>query len=123
MVGKIRILVTICGGITSAAYIWSQKESRNAISFNHRISTKLKLIAEEDYKYKVKEKLKVLIIGAGLTGCLTSYLLHKELGDHIDLHILEKSPYPSGRFGAGVRYKNEIKGSCFSNRNSDQNNS
>ena len=121
MVGKIRILVTICGGITSAAYIWSQKESRNAISFNHRISTKLKLIAEEDYK--VKEKLKVLIIGAGLTGCLTSYLLHKELGDHIDLHILEKSPYPSGRFGAGVRYKNEIKGSCFSNRNSDQNNS
>ena len=121
MVGKIRILVTICGGITSAAYVWSKKESINAISFNHRISSKLKLIAEEDYK--VKEKLKVLIIGAGLTGCLTSYLLNKELGDHIDMHILEKSPYPSGRFGAGVRYKNEIRGSCFSNQNSNQNNS
>lgn len=79
MVGKIRILVTICSGITSAAYLWSQKESKNAISFNHKISSKMKLIAEEDYK----EKLKVLIIGAGLTGCLTSYLLHKELGDHI----------------------------------------
>ena len=52
MVGKIRILVTICGGITSAAYIWSQKESKNAISFNHKISSKMKLIAEEDYKVK-----------------------------------------------------------------------
>ena len=71
----------------------------------------------------LKEKLKVLIVGAGLTGCLTSYLLNKELGDHIDLHILEKSPYPSGRFGAGLRYKNEIKGGCFSNQNSTQNNS
>jgi len=107
MVCKIRILVTICGGITSASYIWSQKESKNAIFFNHKISSKMKIIAEEDYK----EKLKVLIVGAGLTGCLTSYLLNKELGDHIDLHILEKSPYPSGRFGAGLRYKNEIKGS------------
>ena len=52
MVGKIRILVTICGGITSAAYIWSQKESKNTISFNHKISSKMKLIAEEDYKVK-----------------------------------------------------------------------
>ena len=55
----------------------------------------------------------MLIVGAGLTGCLTSYLLNKELGDHIDLHILEKSPYPSGRFGAGVRYENEIKGGAL----------
>ena len=52
MVGKIRILVTICSGITSAAYIWSQKESKNGISFNHKISSKMKLIAEEDYKVK-----------------------------------------------------------------------
>mgnify|MGYP007015449264 FL=1 len=52
MVCKIRILVTICGGITSAAYIWSQKESKNTISFNHKISSKMKLIAEEDYKVK-----------------------------------------------------------------------
>ena len=48
MVGKIRILVTICGGITSAAYIWSQKNSKNANSFNHTISSKMKLIAEEE---------------------------------------------------------------------------
>ena len=52
MVCKIRILVTICGGITSASYIWSQKESKNAIFFNHEISSKMKIIAEEDYKVK-----------------------------------------------------------------------
>ena len=49
-------------------------------------------------------KAKVLIVGAGLTGCLTSYLLRKQCGDLINLQVMERSAYPSGRFGAGLRY-------------------
>ena len=49
-------------------------------------------------------KAKVLIVGAGLTGCLTSYLLRKQCGDLINLQVVERSAYPSGRFGAGLRY-------------------
>ena len=49
---KLRFLVTLCGGITSTAYLWSQ---------NKRISSKMKLFAEEENN--TQEKLKVLIIG------------------------------------------------------------
>ena len=55
-------------------------------------------------------KAKVLIVGAGLTGCLTSYLLRKQLGDLIDLQVVERSAYPSGRFGAGLRYNTTREG-------------
>ena len=45
----------------------------------------------------------MLVVGAGLTGCLTSYLLREQCGDSIDLKVMERSAYPSGRFGAGLR--------------------
>jgi len=61
------------------------------------------LLAEEQQR-----KTRVLIVGAGLTGCLTSYLLQRQCGESIDLRVLERSPYPSGRFGAGVRYDKGI---------------
>ena len=52
----------------------------------------------------------MLIVGAGLTGCLTSYLLRKQCGDSIDLQVLERSAYPSGRFGAGLRFNTPREG-------------
>ena len=51
----------------------------------------------------IDRKVKVLVVGAGLTGCLTSYLLREQCGDSIDLKVMERSAYPSGRFGAGLR--------------------
>ena len=57
-----------------------------------------------------RRKAKVLIVGAGLTGCLTSYLLRKQCGDSIDLQVLERSAYPSGRFGAGLRFNTTREG-------------
>ena len=57
-----------------------------------------------------RRKAKVLIVGAGLTGCLTSYLLRKQCGDSIDLQVLERSAYPSGRFGAGLRFNTPREG-------------
>lgn len=58
----------------------------------------------------VGRKAKVLIVGAGLTGCLTSYLLRKQFGDLIDLQVVERSAYPSGRFGAGLRFNTTREG-------------
>ena len=105
---KIRYVFAFCGSFASMTYLWSQKKSMK-INFHNQIKVrKMKVFAEE--KQELEKKKRVLIVGAGLTGCLTAYLLKKKCGDSIDLHILERSPYPSGRFGSGVRYKNEIRG-------------
>ena len=106
--GKLCHIVTFCGSFASMAYLWRQKQSMNSYFHNQIKLRKTKLFAEE--KQKLEKKTRVLIVGAGLTGCLTAYLLKEKCGNLIDLHILERSPYPSGRFGAGVRYKNEISG-------------
>ena len=105
---KLCHLVTFCGSFASMAYLWKQKKSINSYFQNQTKLRKTKLFAEEEQK--LEKKTRVLIVGAGLTGCLTAYLLKEKCGTLIDLHILERSPYPSGRFGAGVRYKNEMSG-------------
>ena len=105
---KVRYVFTFCGSFASMTYLWSQKKSKNSNFYNQVKLRKMKVFAEQEQK--LEKKPQVLIVGAGLTGCLTAYLLNEKCGDLIDLHILEKSPYPSGRFGAGVRYKNEIRG-------------
>ena len=70
----------------------------------HYKSKGVNLLAEENH-----HKPRILIIGGGLTGCLTSYLLRKQFKDSVDLQLLERSPYPSGRFGAGLRYNEDQK--------------
>ena len=82
MVNQTRCLFTICGSLSASAYIWNQRKYRQNPSWRDvRVP---RLCAEE------QERPKVLIIGAGLTGCLTSYLLRKKLGDEIDLHVVER---------------------------------
>ena len=84
MVNQTRCLFTICGSLGASAYIWNQRKYRQNPSWSDvRVP---RLCAEE------QERPKVLIIGAGLTGCLTSYLLRQKLGDEIDLHVVERSP-------------------------------
>ena len=83
MVSQTRCLFTICGSLGASAYIWNQRKYRQNPSWRDvRVP---RLCAEE------QERPKVLIIGAGLTGCLTSYLLRQKLGDEIDLHVVERS--------------------------------
>ena len=109
--GKLCHILTFSGSFASMAYVWKQKKSMNSYFQNQTKLRKTKLFAEEEQN--LEKKPKVLIVGAGLTGCLTAYLLKEKCGNLIDLHILERSPYPSGRFGAGVRYKNQISGRNF----------
>jgi len=71
------------------------------------LSKSAKYVQAEEVEQK---RTKIVIVGAGLTGCLTSYLIRKLCGDSVDLKVFEKSPYPSGRFGAGLRYKSEDTG-------------
>ena len=49
---------------------------------------------------------RVLIVGAGLTGCLTALFL-RQLRPDVDIHLWERASYPSGRFGAVVRLGKE----------------
>ena len=72
----------------------------NLVSLTHTDVENCHTRAQERCKKPV-----VVIAGAGLTGCLTSYLLRKSLGDQINIHVMERSLYPSGRFGAGLRYR------------------
>ena len=95
-----RCLFTICGSLAASAYLWNwQKYRRSPYLGAARLP---RLSAEEPVAGS--RKAKVLIVGAGLTGCLTSYLLRKQWGDLINLQVVERSAYPSGRFGAGLRY-------------------
>ena len=95
-----RCLFTICGSLAASAYLWNwQKYRRSPYLGAARLP---RLSAEEPVAGS--RKAKVLIVGAGLTGCLTSYLLRKQFGDWINLQVVEQSAYPSGRFGAGLRY-------------------
>ena len=104
--GKLRYFVTMFGGLVCGPFVWYCQNSINLNAPKLRKKHVMKVLAQEEHK-----KPKVLIVGAGLTGCITSYLLRTTCGDAIDLHIFERSPYPSGRFGAGVRYnKNESDG-------------
>ena len=103
MGGQSRCLFTICGSLAASTYLWNrQKYRRNPYLGLARLS------AEEPVV--VGRKAKVLIVGAGLTGCLTSYLLRKQFGDSINLQVVERSAYPSGRFGAGLRYDTSREG-------------
>jgi len=52
---------------------------------------------------------RVLIVGAGLTGCLTAFFL-RQLRPDVDIHLWERASYPSGRFGAVVRLGKEGEG-------------
>ena len=101
--GTNRFLLRICGGLVCIPLAWSSGKFSKTLK--ERKTIFMNVVAEEDLK-----KPKVLIVGAGLTGCITSYLLRNEFGNAIDLEIFEKSPYPSGRFGAGLRYKNDENG-------------
>ena len=102
---KIKSAFMLCGAglVATTTYIWSQpKIDYNLQNVFNKRKIKMVIQAEEEIQNK---KPQVLIIGAGLTGCLTTYLLRQNCGDSIDLHVLERSPYPSGRFGAGIRYQ------------------
>ena len=55
-----------------------------------------------------KNSHRVLIVGAGLTGCLTAAFLRrlwaeKKNEDHLHISIMERATYPAGRFGAAAR--------------------
>ena len=97
---RYKFFIALCGGLACAPF--GIKSSPPLKVLKQRKGNFIDILAEEDVK-----KPKVVIVGAGLTGCITSYLLRRTFGDTIDLSIFERSPYPSGRFGAGLRYKKE----------------
>ena len=99
--GTYRFLIRICGGLVCLPLAWSSVTFSKALKNRKHIFTNV--VAEEYDK-----KPKILIVGAGLTGCITSYLLRNKFGNAIDLDVFERSPYPSGRFGAGLRYKKDV---------------
>ena len=105
--GRNPLLITLCGSLVCLPLAW--KYTSYGTVLKQRKKTFMNVLAEETDK-----KPKVLIVGAGLTGCITSYLLRKAYGDAIDVKIFERSPYPSGRFGAGLRYKKNEKNSLQS---------
>ena len=47
---------------------------------------------------------RVLIVGAGLSGCLTASFLRRywDSDDPLHITVLERATYPSGRFGAAA---------------------
>ncbi|CAK8990387.1 Pentatricopeptide repeat-containing protein At2g31400 [Durusdinium trenchii] len=47
---------------------------------------------------------RVVVVGAGLTGCLTAALLRRSL-PQLELQVWERATYPSGRFGAGLAFE------------------
>jgi len=46
---------------------------------------------------------RVLVVGAGLTGCLTAHFLRRQRPD-VEIHVWERATYPAGRFGAATRH-------------------
>ena len=103
MCSRNQCLFTLCGSLTASAYLWNWQKYRKSPYLG--TSWLPGLSVEEPVVVRKTAKPKVLIVGAGLTGCLTSYLVRKQCGDSINLQVFERSPYPSGRFGAGLRYR------------------
>lgn len=48
---------------------------------------------------------RVLVVGAGLTGCLVANLLRRQGPPGLEIEIWERATYPSGRFGAAFSGK------------------
>ena len=93
---KIKSVFMLCGGlVATTTYIWGQQKLDYNLQ-NLLSKRKIKMVIQAEEEEIQHKKPKVLIIGAGLTGCLTTYLLRQKYGDSIDLHVLERSPYPSG---------------------------
>lgn len=47
-----------------------------------------------------KQPYRVLVVGAGLGGCLCAKELRRRFGDAAELHVWERATYNAGRFGA-----------------------
>ena len=73
---KFRYLGTFCGSFASMTYFSNQNSSKPFNFLNQSKLRKVKLFAEE--KHQLEEKTRVLVVGAGLTGCLTAYLLNQK---------------------------------------------
>lgn len=102
---EVKSCLKLCCGLAGASYILSQKKW-NIDKENDTLNFKNRVLRQNCVNAETEEGIKpiILVVGAGLTGCLTTYLARKKYGDQIDLYVMERSPYPSGRFGAGLRY-------------------
>ncbi|CAJ1422087.1 unnamed protein product [Effrenium voratum] len=53
-----------------------------------------------------RQKPRVVVVGAGLTGCLTAALLRRSASNrNLEIEVWERATYPSGRFGAGFAFQ------------------
>mmetsp|Transcript_17962 Transcript_17962/g.26592 ORF Transcript_17962/g.26592 Transcript_17962/m.26592 type:complete len:428 (-) Transcript_17962:3316-4599(-) len=61
-------------------------------------------------KSHCQERLKILIVGSGLTGSLTAFRIQQRLNnsDRLDIVVAERATYAAGRFGATASYQNSI---------------
>uniref|UniRef100_A0A7S2MSK2 Amine oxidase domain-containing protein n=1 Tax=Helicotheca tamesis TaxID=374047 RepID=A0A7S2MSK2_9STRA len=63
-------------------------------------------------------KFRILVVGSGLTGCLTtlrirqrlkcSHVINHHQKNQVDLHVVERASYPAGRFGAMAKCQSTI---------------
>ena len=56
--------------------------------------------ARGDSNMDGKQPYRVLVVGAGLGGCLAAKELRRRFGDAAELHVWERATYTAGRFGA-----------------------
>ena len=56
--------------------------------------------ARGDSNMDGKQPFRVLVVGAGLGGCLAAKELRRRFGDAAELHVWERATYTAGRFGA-----------------------
>ena len=103
---EVKSCLKLCCGLAGVSYILSQKKWNIDYQDDTLNLQKYRFLRQKHVNAETKEGRKpiVLVVGAGLTGCLVTYLARKKYGDRIDLYVMERSPYPSGRFGAGLRY-------------------
>ncbi|CAE7214345.1 RNLS [Symbiodinium sp. CCMP2592] len=66
---------------------------------NRRPATRATCDCEES------ERQRVLVVGAGLTGCLVSNLLRRQGPPGLEIEVWERATYPSGRFGATFSFE------------------
>ena len=86
---EVKKCLKLCCGLAGASYILSQKKW-NIDYEDDMLNLKNRFLRQRRVNAEAKEGSKpiVLVVGAGLTGCLTTYLARKKYGDQIDLYVM-----------------------------------